>query len=39
VWEGWSETKIVIRFWTVTAVGGAAGYTLYQFSLHRHPGM
>jgi phospho-N-acetylmuramoyl-pentapeptide-transferase len=37
--EGWSETKIVIRFWTVTAVCGAAGYTLYQFSLHRHPGI
>jgi phospho-N-acetylmuramoyl-pentapeptide-transferase len=30
----WSETKITIRFWTVAAVCGAAGYSLYQFSLH-----
>ena len=38
VMEGWSETEIVIRFWTVAAVCGAAGFTLYQFSLHRYLG-
>jgi phospho-N-acetylmuramoyl-pentapeptide-transferase len=38
VMEDWSETKIVIRFWTVAAVCGAAGYTLYQLSLHTHTG-
>lgn len=34
--EAWSETKITMRFWTVAAVCGAAGYSLYQFSLHGH---
>jgi phospho-N-acetylmuramoyl-pentapeptide-transferase len=34
----WSETKITIRFWTVAAVCGAAGFSLYQFSLHSHAG-
>ena len=38
VMEGWSETQIVIRFWTVAAVCAAAGYTLYQFGLHTHAG-
>jgi len=38
VMENWSETQIVIRFWTVAAVCSAAGYTLYQFSLHTHAG-
>jgi phospho-N-acetylmuramoyl-pentapeptide-transferase len=36
VMEAWTETQIVVRFWTVAAVCGAAGFTLYQFSLHRH---
>ena len=29
----WSETKIILRFWIVAAVGAAIGFTLYQQSL------
>jgi phospho-N-acetylmuramoyl-pentapeptide-transferase len=29
----WSETKIILRFWIVAAVGAAIGFTIYQQSL------
>jgi phospho-N-acetylmuramoyl-pentapeptide-transferase len=29
----WSETKIILRFWIVAAIGAAIGFTLYQQSL------
>jgi phospho-N-acetylmuramoyl-pentapeptide-transferase len=31
--EGWSETKIILRFWIVAAVCAAIGFTLYQQSV------
>jgi phospho-N-acetylmuramoyl-pentapeptide-transferase len=30
---GWSETKIILRFWIIAAVCAAAGFTIYQHSL------
>jgi phospho-N-acetylmuramoyl-pentapeptide-transferase len=30
---GWSETKIILRFWILAAVGSAAGFTLFQASV------
>jgi phospho-N-acetylmuramoyl-pentapeptide-transferase len=30
---GWSETKIILRFWIVAAAGGAIGFTIYQISI------
>jgi phospho-N-acetylmuramoyl-pentapeptide-transferase len=30
---GWSETKIILRFWIVTAAFGAIGFTVYQLSI------
>ncbi|GAC1434924.1 MAG: phospho-N-acetylmuramoyl-pentapeptide-transferase [Solirubrobacteraceae bacterium] len=30
---GWSETKIILRFWIVAAVCAAVGFTVYQQSL------
>jgi phospho-N-acetylmuramoyl-pentapeptide-transferase len=30
---GWSETKIILRFWIVAAICGAVGFTLYQASI------
>jgi phospho-N-acetylmuramoyl-pentapeptide-transferase len=30
---GWSETKIILRFWIVAAICSAIGFTLYQASL------
>jgi phospho-N-acetylmuramoyl-pentapeptide-transferase len=33
---GWSETKIILRFWIIAAVCSAAGFTIYQQSLHIH---
>ncbi|MGH2781449.1 MAG: phospho-N-acetylmuramoyl-pentapeptide-transferase, partial [Thermoleophilaceae bacterium] len=30
---GWSETKIILRFWIVAAICAAIGFTLYQQSL------
>jgi phospho-N-acetylmuramoyl-pentapeptide-transferase len=30
---GWSETKIILRFWIVAAICSAIGFTLYQQSL------
>ncbi len=29
----WSETKIILRFWIVTAAFGAIGFTVYQLSI------
>ncbi|HTN24571.1 MAG TPA: phospho-N-acetylmuramoyl-pentapeptide-transferase [Solirubrobacteraceae bacterium] len=29
----WSETKIILRFWIVAAIGSAIGFTLYQQSV------
>jgi phospho-N-acetylmuramoyl-pentapeptide-transferase len=31
--EGWSETKIILRFWIVAAACGAIGFTLYQIGI------
>jgi phospho-N-acetylmuramoyl-pentapeptide-transferase len=31
---GWSETKIILRFWIAAAACAAIGFTLYQQSLH-----
>jgi phospho-N-acetylmuramoyl-pentapeptide-transferase len=30
---GWSETKIILRFWIVAAACGAVGFTVYQLSI------
>jgi phospho-N-acetylmuramoyl-pentapeptide-transferase len=30
---GWSETKIILRFWIIAAICSAIGFTLYQASL------
>jgi phospho-N-acetylmuramoyl-pentapeptide-transferase len=30
---GWSETKIILRFWIVAAICSAIGFTIYQQSL------
>jgi len=30
---GWSETKIILRFWIVAAVCAAIGFTVYQQSV------
>ncbi|MBI5105986.1 MAG: phospho-N-acetylmuramoyl-pentapeptide-transferase [Solirubrobacterales bacterium] len=30
---GWSETKIILRFWILAAVCAASGFTLYQASI------
>jgi phospho-N-acetylmuramoyl-pentapeptide-transferase len=30
---GWSETKIILRFWIVAAAFGAIGFTVYQLSI------
>ncbi len=32
--RGWSETKIILRFWIIASVFSAIGFTLYQNSLH-----
>jgi len=31
--EGWSETKIMLRFWIVAAACGAIGFTLYEIGI------
>jgi phospho-N-acetylmuramoyl-pentapeptide-transferase len=31
--KAWSETKIILRFWIVTTICSAIGFTLYQYSL------
>ena len=31
--QGWSETKIILRFWIVASVFAVAGYVLYEQSL------
>ena len=30
---GWSETKIILRFWIIAAICSAIGFTLYQYSV------
>jgi phospho-N-acetylmuramoyl-pentapeptide-transferase len=30
---GWSETKIILRFWIVAAITAAIGFTIYQQSV------
>jgi phospho-N-acetylmuramoyl-pentapeptide-transferase len=31
--QGWSETKIILRFWIVAAACGAIGFVVYQLSI------
>ncbi len=31
--QGWSETKIILRFWIVAAAFGAIGFVVYQLSI------
>ena len=31
--RGWSETKIILRFWIIAAVCAAIGFTLYQANI------
>ena len=31
--QGWSETKIILRFWIVAAACAAIGFTVYQASI------
>jgi len=31
--RGWSETKIILRFWIIAAVCSAVGFTIYQQSI------
>ena len=31
--SGWSETKIILRFWIVAAVAAAIGFTIFQQSV------
>ena len=30
--KGWSETKIILRFWIVASICGAIGFTIYRQS-------
>jgi phospho-N-acetylmuramoyl-pentapeptide-transferase len=31
--KGWSETKIILRFWIIGAVGAAIGFVIYQYTI------
>jgi phospho-N-acetylmuramoyl-pentapeptide-transferase len=31
--KAWSETKIILRFWIITAIGAAIGFTIYSHSI------
>ncbi len=31
--KGWSETKIILRFWIIASVGAAIGFVIYQHTL------
>src|SRR6202046_1105804 len=31
--KAWSETKIILRFWIITVIGAAIGFTIYAHSL------
>jgi phospho-N-acetylmuramoyl-pentapeptide-transferase len=33
--QGWSETKIILRFWIIATVCAAIGFTLYRASITR----
>jgi phospho-N-acetylmuramoyl-pentapeptide-transferase len=37
--KGWSETKIIVRFWIIAAILAAAGFTLYYLSNTRLSGI
>jgi phospho-N-acetylmuramoyl-pentapeptide-transferase len=36
--KGWSETKIILRFWIIATVGAAIGFTIYSHSIKGPPG-
>ena len=31
--KAWSETKIILRFWIITAIGAAIGFTIFAHSI------
>jgi hypothetical protein len=31
--KAWSETKIILRFWIITAIGAAIGFTIYAHTV------
>jgi phospho-N-acetylmuramoyl-pentapeptide-transferase len=31
--KAWSETKIILRFWIITALGAAIGFTIFQHTI------
>jgi len=31
--KAWSETKIILRFWIITAIGAAIGFTIYAHTI------
>jgi phospho-N-acetylmuramoyl-pentapeptide-transferase len=31
--KAWSETKIILRFWIITAIGAAIGFTIFSHSI------
>jgi phospho-N-acetylmuramoyl-pentapeptide-transferase len=33
--KGWSETKIILRFWIIASVGAAIGFVIYQHSIFK----
>ncbi|MGH2849534.1 MAG: phospho-N-acetylmuramoyl-pentapeptide-transferase [Solirubrobacteraceae bacterium] len=35
--KGWSETKIILRFWIIATVGAAIGFTIYSHSIKGPP--
>jgi len=35
--QGWSETKIILRFWIAAAAFGAIGFVVYQLSIKAQP--
>jgi phospho-N-acetylmuramoyl-pentapeptide-transferase len=36
--KAWSETKIILRFWIITAIGAAIGFTIYAHSISGRAG-
>jgi phospho-N-acetylmuramoyl-pentapeptide-transferase len=35
--KGWSETKIIVRFWIIAVILSGAGFALYYLSNTRLP--
>jgi phospho-N-acetylmuramoyl-pentapeptide-transferase len=33
--KGWSETKIILRFWIIASIGAAIGFVIYQYSIRK----